>query len=120
MLRTLPSLRPHVWLPLVLALALLPSLAGAQDLTLAEAKQQGWLGEQSDGYLGLVTQEAPPTARALMQRVNTERTEIYASIAKKEGVSVVVVAARSGQRLIREAPPGAWIWEDGGWRQVGS
>jgi uncharacterized protein len=109
-----------VWLPLVLAVSAAPSLARAQELTLQEAKRQGWVGEQSDGFLGLVTEEAPPSARDLMKRINTRRTDIYAGIAKQEGISVVAVAVRSGERLIGEAAPGEWVWENGGWRRRGS
>lgn len=107
-------------LSLVLAVVVTPTPGSAQELTLEEAKRRGWLGEQSDGYLGLVTQAAPPTARDLMQRVNSRRTDVYARIAKQESVSVVAVAARSGERLIAEAAPGEWVWENGGWRQIGS
>jgi uncharacterized protein len=119
MSRTLRS--ALAWLPLVvLAVAALPSLSLAEELTLQQAKQQGFVGEQSDGYLGLVTPDAPPAAHELVKRVNTGRTEVYAGIARREAISVVAVAARSGERLIGTAAPGEWIWKNGGWRQVGS
>jgi uncharacterized protein YdbL (DUF1318 family) len=109
-----------VWLPLVLAVVAAPTLSRAQELTLQEAKSRGWIGEQSDGYVGLVTQEAPPAVRDLVTRINTRRTDVYVSIAKQEGISVVAVAVRSGERLIGEAAPGEWVWQNGGWRQRGS
>jgi hypothetical protein len=103
-----------------MAVVAAPTLLRAQELTLQEAKQHGWVGEQSDGYLGLVTQEAPAAARDLVKRINARRTDIYAGIAKQEGISVVAVAVRSGQRLIGESAPGEWVWENGGWHQRGS
>jgi len=109
-----------VALCLVLAVVVNPTPGSAQELTLEEAKRQGWLGEQSDGYLGLVTRAVPPAARDLMQRLNAQRTDVYARIAKQESVSVVAVAARSGERLIAEAAPGEWVWKNGGWRQIGT
>jgi uncharacterized protein YdbL (DUF1318 family) len=90
----------------------------ARALSLQEAKQQGLVGEKPDGYLGLVSANAPAEVRKLVDDVNAKRTEVYAKIAKQEGVSVVVVAARSGERLIREASPGEYVLM-GTWKKKG-
>jgi uncharacterized protein len=107
---------------LVLALALAVSALAwpgtARALSLQEAKQQGLVGERPDGYLGLVSPNAAPEVRKLVEDVNAKRTEVYAKIAKQEGVSVVVVAARSGERLIREADPGEYVLM-GTWKKKG-
>jgi uncharacterized protein YdbL (DUF1318 family) len=94
-------------LALALGAALLP--AAAMALTLDEAKAQGLVGERPDGYLGAVQANPSAEVKALVDQVNARRTEVYAKIAKEEGISVVVVAARSGERLIQEARPGEYV-----------
>jgi hypothetical protein len=96
-------------LALALGAALLPEAAAA--LTLDEAKAQGLVGERPDGYVGAVQANPSAEVKALVEQVNARRTEVYAKIAKEEGVSVVVVvvAARSGERLIQEAGSGEYV-----------
>ena len=94
-------------------LAATPALATPLD----DAKRAGQVGEQADGYLGVVP-GAPASARALADRINAERAEHYAGIAAKTGTSPAAVAAQAGQKLIARASPGEWVRDaDGKWRQ---
>jgi len=84
---------------------------------LDDAKRAGQVGEQADGYVGVVP-GAPASARALADRINAERAERYGEIAAKTNASPAAVAALAGQKLIARAAPGEWIRDaDGKWQQ---
>jgi uncharacterized protein YdbL (DUF1318 family) len=109
--RTLPWL---AWL-LVLAVAV-PALAAGLDLD--SAKQQGLVGEQTDGYVGAVAPNPTPEVKALVAEVNAKRRAAYEGIARKNGTAPAAVAALAGQKLIDRAPSGAWIGDGSGhWYQ---
>ena len=67
-----------------LSLFFLMSGAFAADLT--TAKSQGWIGEQNDGYLGVVKGNAPADVKALVADVNRQRKSQFAQIAAVVGV----------------------------------
>jgi uncharacterized protein YdbL (DUF1318 family) len=90
------------------ALALLVGPAAFGD-TLDDAKVAGYVGEQRDGMLGLVRQDAPADVKALVQSVNAKRREAYEGIAKKNGTTLGAVAARAGEKLIAETKPGNYV-----------
>jgi uncharacterized protein YdbL (DUF1318 family) len=100
----------------IAALALVaasPALASPLD----DAKRAGQVGEQADGYVGVVP-GAPASARALADDINAERASRYGEIATKAGTSPAAVAALAGKKLIERASPGEWIRDaDGSWRQ---
>lgn len=91
-----------------------PALA----LELDDARAQGLVGEQSDGYIGAVSASPSPEVRQLVAEVNAKRRAAYEDIARKNGTAVAAVAALAGQRLLERAPPGAWIGDGSGrWYQ---
>jgi uncharacterized protein YdbL (DUF1318 family) len=97
-------------------LALVARLAMAQDL--ASAKRDGLLGERIDGFVGVVTADAPANIRALADDINGRRRQEYARIAEREGIAVEAVAQLAGEKLIDRAGRGEWIvGADGRWRQ---
>ncbi len=99
---------------LLLGLAASPAWA----LSLAEAKAKGWVGERIDGYLGLVDPEAPPEAKALVEKINAKRRKAYEAIARKNGVPVEAVAAIAGEKAIAKTPPGQYVMgADAKWRR---
>ncbi len=100
-------------LALAAALALLVAPAAAAD-ALDAAKAAGYVGEQIDGMLGLVKQDAPTDVQALVQSVNAKRREGYASIAEKNGIALEAVAAQAGERWIAKTRPGNFIQDDSG------
>jgi uncharacterized protein YdbL (DUF1318 family) len=100
----------------IAALALVvaaPALASPLD----DAKRAGHVGEQADGYLGVVP-GAPASAAALVERINAERAARYGEIATRTGATPTAVAALAGQKLIERAAPGEWVRDaNGQWRQ---
>jgi len=97
--------------PLLLATPLSPAYA----LTLDQAKARGLLGERPDGLLGAVTGSLPADAARLMERINSERMAKYRQIAAQNGTSVQAVQAVVGEKLIRRAAPGTYVWQNGRW-----
>ncbi|MDJ0847627.1 MAG: YdbL family protein [Myxococcota bacterium] len=102
---------------LLSGLALLVALpATASELD--QAKASGEVGEQVDGYVGLVKGKGTAAARALVERVNAGRRKAYADIARANGIAVEAVAARAGERLVKRAGPGEWVRDSSGsWKR---
>jgi hypothetical protein len=102
-----------------LALALLVGLllpAAAAGDPLDAAKAAGQVGERPDGYLGLVLSPAPEELRALVDRINGERSRHYAEIASQSGTTPAAVAALAGQKLVLRTPPGQYYQDaQGNW-----
>jgi len=101
--------RRRVVLPLALLLAGLLAAPAAHALDLDGAKEAGWVGERQDGFVGLVTPDAPPEAKELVREVNRKRRETYERIAERRDTTVVAVAALAGRKLIRQAPSGHYV-----------
>ena len=93
-------------LTLLLCLALSPA---AFALTVQEAKQQGQVGEQRDGFLGLVDTNAPSEVRELVTQVNAERRQRYEAIARENGISVAQVAALAYEKAVEETQSGNYV-----------
>lgn len=91
-----------------------PPLAAAD---LAQAKARGWVGEQLDGYLGLVNGNAPADVKSLIDDINNQRREEYERIARKNGVSPNEVARLTAKKVIGLTPPGQYVQTPSGWRQ---
>ncbi|MDP6374940.1 MAG: YdbL family protein [Pseudomonadales bacterium] len=103
---------------LILAMLIMLCAASATAADLTQAKAQGWLGEQLNGYLGLVSASAPADVRALKQRINTRRQARYRKIAAQQGVPVREVEKVGGQKAIQKTLPGNWIrGPSGAWRR---
>jgi uncharacterized protein len=82
------------------------------------AKQSGVVGEQVDGYLGLVRADASAEVKALVDEVNTKRRSAYEEIAAKNGTSVETVARLAGAKLIERAAAGELVRDDTGqWKK---
>jgi uncharacterized protein YdbL (DUF1318 family) len=98
-------------------LALLFALGAALPaaaLDLADAKARGLVGEQADGYLGVVS--GGGEAGALAQQVNAKRRAEYAEIARKNGTTPEAVAALAGKKLVERTPGGQYVrGSDGVW-----
>lgn len=87
----------------------------AASLSLADAKAQGLLGEQADGYVGVVG-SGPPEARNRAKTVNTKRRAEYREIAEKRGIDTEAVAALAGKKLVKRTPKGQYVrGSDGRW-----
>lgn len=91
---------------LLFCLMLIPA---AYAVTLQEAKAQGLVGEQRDGYVGLVVTNAPADVAALVQDVNNQRRQRYQQIAQQNGITVQQVAAVAYERAVAATQAGHFI-----------
>lgn len=85
-------------------------VASAADL--ASAKAAGHVGEQPNGYLGIVSNA--PGVGALVQGVNQKRRGVYQNIARKNGTSLSAVEQLAGRRNIERTPPGQYVMTPSG------
>jgi uncharacterized protein YdbL (DUF1318 family) len=99
---------------LISALSISVAMAGPLD----QPKADGLIGEQANGYLGLVSQGASPDIKALVRDVNAKRKTRYQSIAKKQGVSLSEVEKVGGATAIEKTLRGNYIKDSSGrWRK---
>ncbi|WP_432698278.1 YdbL family protein [Marinobacterium sp. YM272] len=103
--------------PRTLIAALMLSLSlPAFALSLDEAKSKGLVGEQSTGYLGVVSNSPSAEVKSLVQDINTQRKALYIEKAKKAGVEPQIMELRTGERLLDRAAPGEYVrTPDGRW-----
>jgi uncharacterized protein YdbL (DUF1318 family) len=104
-----------------LALVTVSTAAVAQrDPAYAAARAAGQVGEQPDGYLGIVA-GATPALRALVNNINIQRKKAYTDGAGA-GSTIEQFAFVSGCRLIAatqpgemyQTPAGSWKKRDAG------
>jgi uncharacterized protein YdbL (DUF1318 family) len=107
------------WIPLAaIALLLLAAPTIAWAGSLGDAKAKGWVGEQADGFVGIVDPGAPADVKALVASVNERRAEGYRDIAKENGTSLAAVAALAGERNIGATQAGHFVKRAGkGWEK---
>ncbi|MED5387335.1 MAG: YdbL family protein [Pseudomonadota bacterium] len=91
---------------LIATVALLLSMV-AFALDLDAAKDQGLVGEQPDGYLGVV--KATPAAVELVADINQKRRAAYERIAKQNGITLDQVARLAGQKAIDKTDAGDYV-----------
>ncbi len=114
------SPRTRATAAIALAILLLSTLAAGRAAAdrLDEAKDAGYLGEQIDGYLGLVRADAPDWARAVMEEINRKRRERFAEIAARTGATAEQVAAIAGQKAVAREPAGRFVRDaSGAWKK---
>jgi uncharacterized protein YdbL (DUF1318 family) len=103
----------------VAALAAL-SLAGsavAMDTKAAvdQAKAQGVVGEQADGFLGFVKPTTDSALKAAVQEINQGRAALYREAAQKNGVSVEAAGAAAYNQVVQiKLKPGEYYRPAGG------
>jgi uncharacterized protein YdbL (DUF1318 family) len=98
-------------------LSLFLMVHGAFAADLKSAKEQGWVGEQINGYLGLVKSDAPADVKALVADVNSQRKAQFAQIAAKNGIAEAeaakVFAREAAERTLSgnyiQNPAGGWV-----------
>lgn len=111
-------------LHLLLAAALAASASAAvaqRDPAYAAARAAGQIGEQPDGYLGVVG-GGSPQIRALVSNINIQRKSAYTQQASANGATVEQLAFTSGCNLIAQTargekyrtPGGAWATRGAG------
>ncbi|MFW2852038.1 YdbL family protein [Sphingomonas sp. TX0543] len=104
-----------------LALTGFSATAFAQrDPAYAAARAAGKVGEQPDGYLGVVG-AGTPDLRALVNSINIQRKAAYTQKAQASGATVEQMAFTSGCNLILQTSAGEKYRTPGGaWETRGS
>lgn len=77
-------------------------------ISLDEAKSQGLVGEQQNGYLGVVNNSSAEV-QSLITEVNAQRKAKYFEIANKNGTTLAAVEALAGKKAITETAPGRYF-----------
>jgi len=81
--------------------------------TVDAAKAAGKVGEQADGYLGVVG-GADASVSAAVDDINGGRRAVYSQTAAKSGVTPDAAGQATGAQLIAKTPPGQYIKPMGG------
>ena len=100
------------------AVALLFSMPAFADLAsdkaaVDAAKAAGIVGEQADGYLGIVS-SADGTVTAAVNEINAGRRAVYSQTASKSGTTPDAAGQATGAQLIGRTPAGQYIKPIGG------
>ncbi|ALQ09107.1 MULTISPECIES: YdbL family protein [Pseudoalteromonas] len=85
----------------------------AWAISLDDAKNQGLVGEDSSGYLGLVVQNAE--AKAVVDDINAKRKAQYLKLAKKNNLSLSQVEALAAAKTIEKTQSGHYVEVNGNW-----
>jgi len=104
----------------VLVTGLSAAALAQRDPAYSAARAAGQVGEQPDGYLGVVGGGAD--VRALVNSINIQRKSAYTQKASASGATVEQLAFTSGCNLIAQTQPGekyrtpsgAWATRGGG------
>jgi uncharacterized protein YdbL (DUF1318 family) len=101
----------------IAAAVLMAGSANAASPAIESAKDRCVIGEQADGYLGVIEAGAVDEAlRREMKSINLQRKAAYANLAERNGVSIEAAAALTAEKLINAAPAGQCIqMPDGDW-----
>lgn len=94
---------------LAISLAIAGWSTPAWSITLDQAKSQGLVGEQTNGYLGVVVANAPADVKALVADINQKRKSEYQSIAQRNNTGVDAVEALAGKKAIDRTPSGQYV-----------
>ncbi|SDU31108.1 YdbL family protein [Halopseudomonas salegens] len=80
---------------------------------LPAAKEAGHLGEQPDGYLGVV--KPVGEADEIASLINAARRAEYQRLADEHNVDLSDIQARAGKKAIERTPAGQYIQLNGVW-----
>ena len=99
------------------ALGLVAGPAFAQrDPAYAAARSAGKIGEQPDGYLGIVG-AADPALQRVVDDINIKRRAVYAEKAKENNATLEAYALTSGCIAVAATKPGEkYRAPDGSWQ----
>ena len=105
----------HVFAAIALLMLSTPAFAdlAADKAAVDAAKAAGKVGEQADGYLGIVS-GADGALTAAVNDINAGRREVYTQTATKSGVSPDAAGQATGAQLIAKVPAGQYFKPLGG------
>lgn len=93
-----------------------PAIAQQRDPAYAAARSAGKVGEQPDGYLGVVGSGDPATQR-LVDDINIKRRAVYADKAQKNNATLEAYALSAGcTAVLRTVPGEKYRAPDGTWQ----
>jgi uncharacterized protein len=108
-------MRTFVTVLAIAAFAAAPALA-QRDPAYAAARSAGQVGEQPDGYIGVVG-AGSAELRALVSNINIQRKAAYTTRAQASGATVEQLAFTSGCNLIAKTDAGEkYRTPDGVWK----
>ncbi len=81
--------------------------------SLSQAKVNGVLGEQADGYLGVVKNEG--NAGEIAQLINQARKQQYQKVSSQSHISLSEVETIAGSKAQEKTPSGQYIKQQGQW-----
>ena len=94
--------------------------ANAYALTLQQAmgqlgnyKSQGIVGEQPNGYLGIV--QTKNEAKQLVQLINNARKAQYQKMANTNKITIQDIETLAGKKALQKTQPGHYIQVNGRW-----
>ena len=100
------------------AVLLLSGNVYGEERPLDVPRAQGLIGERYDGYALVHDAHASEAVRALVEKINGERRQVYATQATATGAPAAEVGKVYGLQILQKAPAGTWLQgADGRWRQ---
>ncbi len=97
-----------VWFTAIFAASAL--MTAAADPLIDQAKAMGVIGEQFDGYIGIVqSSRVTPDLQRQIDRINNGRLAQYKDIADKTGVTLADVGIGMGEKLFARAGSGEML-----------
>lgn len=106
----------NVFLALLISMMAVSIAVAASPLT--QPKADGLIGEQANGYIGLVKQNVSADVKKLVNDVNAKRRAGYQKIAKKQGTGLAEVERVGGNTAIEKTLKGNYIRDaSGAWRK---
>lgn len=104
---------------LIAGAVIIASVSGAafaqRDPAYAAARAAGKIGEQPNGYLGVVSGGAD--VQAIVDKINIQRKATYAEKAQSSGVTINDYGVTFGCNLIAQTQPGEkYQAPDGSWK----
>lgn len=102
---------------LLLMVFLLVTAFSVYAVDLQSAKSSGLVGEQLNGYLGIVDASAGSDVRALVKDVNAKRKAKYAAIASQNSTSLETVELLAGKKAVEKTQSGNYIQTATGWKK---
>jgi len=80
---------------------------------LGSVKSQGLVGEQPNGYLGVIKNQN--NAQDIAQLINKARNEQYQKLAQSHKIPLSKIETLAGKKAIQKTPSGLYIQIDGKW-----
>jgi uncharacterized protein len=100
----------------VLGAGAVPVIAQQREPAYAAARAEGQVGEQPDGYLGIVGTPNPALQR-LVDDINIKRRAVYAEKARENNATLEAYALTAGcQAIARTVPGEKYRAPDGSWQ----